>query len=150
MNNLFLSKDCTKSAVLFHSKKRVLEYISQLAHQQLSTLDLSEHDILDALLKRERLGSTGIGKGIALPHGRISNLTEPLALLVITEQPIAFDAIDDQPVDIFISLLVPDSQSETHLKTLAKIADKLKDKAFCKKLRAASDDQQLFDIVKTI
>ncbi|SFD30237.1 PTS IIA-like nitrogen regulatory protein PtsN [Pseudoalteromonas denitrificans] len=145
MINLFLSKDCTKAAVLFHSKKRILEYISQVAHQKLP--ELSEHEILNSLLKREKLGSTGIGKGIALPHGRLSNIEQTLAILVVNEEPIAFDAIDDRPVDIFITLLVPDVQCQTHLKTLAAIADKLKDKQFCKKLRNAQSDQNLYDII---
>ena len=62
------NQDCSKAAVLFNSKKRILEYISELAHQQLP--HLSQQDILDALLNREKLGSTGIGRGIAIPHGR--------------------------------------------------------------------------------
>jgi len=145
MINSFLSKDCTKAAVLFHSKKRILEYISQIAQQKLP--ELSEQEILDSLLKREKLGSTGIGKGIAIPHGRLSNIDETVAILVVNAEPIAFDAIDDRPVDIFIALLVPDAQCQTHLKTLAAIADKLKDKQFCKKLRHAQSDQCLFDIM---
>ena len=106
--------------------------------------------ILDALLKRERLGSTGIGKGIAIPHGRIDNLEQTIAVLVVNRELIAFDAIDNQGVDIFIALLVPESQCEAHLKTLAKIADKLKDKEFCKKIRNAPSDQALFDVVATL
>ena len=145
MINSFLSKDCTKAAVLFHSKKRILEYISQVAQTKLP--DLSEQEILDSLLKREKLGSTGIGKGIAIPHGRLSNIDETIAILVVNAEPIAFDAIDDRPVDIFIALLVPDAQCQTHLKTLAAIADKLKDKQFCKKLRHAQSDQNLYDIM---
>ena len=145
MINSFLSKDCTKAAVLFHSKKRILEYISQVAQKKLP--DLSEQEILDSLLKREKLGSTGIGKGIAIPHGRLSNIDETIAILVVNAEPIAFDAIDDRPVDIFIALLVPDAQCQTHLKTLATIADKLKDKQFCKKLRHAQSDQNLYDIM---
>lgn len=145
MINSFLSKDCTKAAVLFHSKKRMLEYISQIAQQKLP--ELTEQEILDSLLKREKLGSTGIGKGIAIPHGRLSNIDETVAILVVNTQPIAFDAIDDRPVDIFITLLVPDAQCQTHLKTLAAIADKLKDKQFCKKLRHAQSDQSLYEIM---
>ena len=145
MINSFLSKDCTKAAVLFHSKKRILEYISQVAQKKLP--DLSEQEILDSLLKREKLGSTGIGKGIAIPHGRLSNIDKTIAILVVNAEPIAFDAIDDRPVDIFIALLVPDAQCQTHLKTLATIADKLKDKQFCKKLRHAQSDQNLYDIM---
>ena len=139
------NQDCSKAAVLFNSKKRILEYISELAHQQLP--HLSQQDILDALLNREKLGSTGIGRGIAIPHGRMSGADEPHAFVIVSESPINFDAIDNRPVDIFVALIVPDGDCQLQLKTLSTIADRLKDKEFCKQLRSATTDQQLFQVI---
>ncbi len=141
----FISQDCVKASVLFQSKKRILEFVSQLAHQKLP--ELSQQEILNSLLQRERLGSTGIGKGIAIPHGRLTGIDSILGLLLVNTQPISFDAIDNKPVDIFFVLLVPDEQCQSHLKTLAAIADKLKDKQFCKQLRHAQSDQLLFEVI---
>ena len=138
-------QDCSKAAVLFNSKKRILEFISQLAHERLP--HLSQQDILSALFNREKLGSTGIGRGIAIPHGRMSGAQEPLALILVSEQPINFDAIDNRPVDIFVALIVPDGDSQLHLKTLATIADKLNDKEFCKQIRSAKTDQALYQVI---
>ncbi|NOU53066.1 PTS IIA-like nitrogen regulatory protein PtsN [Pseudoalteromonas sp. JBTF-M23] len=140
-----ISKDCTKAAVLFNSKKRVLEYISELAHEQLP--DLNPHDILNALMTREKLGSTGIGKGIAIPHGRIEGISHVTAMLLVNKQGVPFDAIDNRPVDIFLALIVPDGDNEQHLKTLAAIAEKLNNKEFCKQLRNAGNDEELYAII---
>jgi PTS system nitrogen regulatory IIA component len=140
-----ICQDCSKAAVLFNSKKRIIEFISQLAHEQLP--QLSQQEILDALLAREKLGSTGIGRGIAIPHGRMSGIESPLAIILVSETPINFDAIDNRPVDLFIALIVPDGDSQLHLKTLATIADKLNDKGFCKQLRSAKTDQDLYHVI---
>ena len=139
------SQDCSKAAVLFNSKKRILEVISELAHEQLP--HLSQQDILNALLNREKLGSTGIGRGIAIPHGRMSGADKPHAFIIVSESPINFDAIDNRPVDIFVALIVPDGDCQLHLKTLSTIADRLKDKEFCKQLRSAKTDQELFQVI---
>ena len=141
-----VNKDCSKAAVLFNSKKRILEYISELAHQQLP--DVGKHVILDALMTREKLGSTGIGKGIAIPHGRVQGIEQILAMVLVSEQPIAFEAIDKQPVDIFVAFIVPEGNNEEHLKTLAAIAEKLQDKSFCKQLRHAKTDQELYAVIQ--
>ncbi|WP_105200049.1 MULTISPECIES: PTS IIA-like nitrogen regulatory protein PtsN [unclassified Pseudoalteromonas] len=143
--DLLFSKDCSKAAVLFNSKKRMLEYLSQVAHQHIP--HLSEQAILDSLLAREKLGSTGIGKGVAIPHGRLEGIENTLAIIVTNREAINFDAIDNRPVDIFVALLVPGDQCDQHLKTLAKIADKLKDKQFCKQLRSVTSDQELYQLM---
>ena len=109
-----ICQDCSKAAVLFNSKKRILEFISELAHDKLPYLP--QQDILNALMSREKLGSTGIGRGIAIPHGRMSGAEEPLALVLVSETPINFDAIDNRPVDIFVALIVPDGDNQQHLK----------------------------------
>ncbi|MCU4675458.1 PTS IIA-like nitrogen regulatory protein PtsN [Catenovulum sp. 2E275] len=141
----FLSLDCTACAVPVTSKKRLLELISQIAAQKLT--DLTEQDILEALMHRERLGSTGIGNGIALPHGRLSNSTQTVAVLITAENAINFDAIDNQPVNVFFALLVPEAECKAHLKSLAAVAEKLSDKTILKRIRTAQTNQELYQII---
>ncbi|RZQ53127.1 PTS IIA-like nitrogen-regulatory protein PtsN [Pseudoalteromonas phenolica] len=141
-----INKDCSKAAVLFNSKKRALEYISELASQHLP--DHNAHEILDAFLTREKLGSTGIGKGIAIPHGRLKGIDSIFAILVTNQNSINFDAIDNRPVDILLAMLVPEGDNASHLKTLAEIAGKLNNKEFCKQLRQAPDDDALYQVIQ--
>ncbi len=141
----FITEDRTKAAVLFNSKKRLFEYISELTHQVAPNITAQE--CIDALMQREKLGSTGIGNGIAIPHGRLEGIDETIAFLIVNEKPIPFDAIDDKPVDIFLALMVPEAQCQEHLKTLANIAQKLKDKHYCKQLRHAQTNAALFQII---
>ena len=95
------------------SKKRLLEYISELLAN--SSLKLSQNDIFNALLSREKLGSTGLGKGVAIPHGRMTSLEKPVCAFVKLDTPIDFDASDGQPVDLIFTLLVPEDSTEEHL-----------------------------------
>lgn len=140
-----LSEDCTKSAVLFNSKKRILEYIAELAHQQLP--ETSEYVILESLMTRERLGSTGIGGGIAIPHGKLKDVEQPVLIFVVSKDPIQFDAIDNQAVDIFCAILIPENQCQTHLNTLASIARLLSKKELTRKIRHAESDASLYQIL---
>ncbi|KKO46265.1 PTS cellobiose transporter subunit IIA [Arsukibacterium ikkense] len=140
-----LAENCTKSAVLFNSKKRVLEYIAELAHQRLP--EMSEYTILEALMAREKLGSTGIGGGIAIPHGKLKTVTQPILVFVVTQNAIAFDAIDNQAVDIFCAILIPEEQCQAHLTTLAGIARLLSQKDLTRKIRHAESDQQLYELI---
>ncbi len=137
-----LALDCTKCVVQGHSKKRTLELISELAAQHLS--GFTPKELFDSLLCREKLGSTGIGNGIALPHGRLPSGSSPIAVLLKCEEPIEFDAIDKRPVDLVFALLVPEQSCELHLKTLASVASKLSDKNTLKQLRAAVSDEALY------
>ena len=140
-----LFPDCTKSAVRCNSKKKLLEYISELAVKRLP--GLSQQEIFDALLEREKLGSTGLGNGIALPHGKIGNEHPIVAVMVQCDSPIEFDAIDKKPVDLLFALLVPVDQCQNHLKTLANVAEKLSDKSLLKRLRGADDDSELYHAI---
>lgn len=140
-----LTSDCTKCAVQGTSKKRILEIISQVAAEHLPDIDKSV--ILSSLMSREKMGSTGIGNGIALPHGRIANLHNVTAILITCNTPIAFDAIDNLPVDIFFAILVPEDQAQGHLQTLATIATKLSDKQRIKMLRHATTSEQVFEAI---
>ncbi|TRW50446.1 PTS IIA-like nitrogen regulatory protein PtsN [Aliidiomarina halalkaliphila] len=138
-----LSPDCTRSAISESSKKKVLELISQLIAPKLA--GVSKSDVFESLLQRERLGSTGIGLGIAIPHGRLENAGHPVAALITLKQPIDFDAIDNQPVDLIFALLVPKDNPEVHLKTLSAVAARLNDKECCRALRAATSDSDLHE-----
>ncbi len=140
-----LTQDCTKSSLPINSKKRVIEYISQLGRLKLP--EVSEYVIQESLLNREKLGSTGIGKGIALPHGRLKNIDKSVAIFVTTQTAVQYDTIDNQPVDIFCALLIPEDQCKAHLSTLSSIAKLLKDKEVCRKIRNAETDEQLYNIL---
>ncbi|MCF7353848.1 PTS IIA-like nitrogen regulatory protein PtsN [Vibrio sp. CK2-1] len=142
--NEVLSLDCTKTAVQCTSKKRALEIISEIAAQH-SGLDSNR--LFECMLSREKVGTTGIGNGIAIPHGRMLDSEQAIAVLLQCEQPVDFDAIDNRPVDILFALLVPDEQCKVHLKTLSLMAEKLNDKATLKQLRHAQTDQDLYNIM---
>jgi PTS system nitrogen regulatory IIA component len=137
-----LSPDCTSCAVQGTSKKRILEIISQVAAERIAGVDQTA--ILTSLLAREKMGSTGIGNGIALPHGRLQGLEKVISILITCKPSIAFDAIDNNPVDIFFAILVPEDQAQGHLQTLATIATKLSDKEVVKIMRKAESDEQLY------
>lgn len=140
-----LRADCTLSAVRCNSKKRALEIFSQVAAVHLP--ELSETDIFDRLLNREKLGSTGIGGGIAIPHGRLPSDCKAIAVLLQLEKPIEFDAIDKRPIDILFGLLVPEQECNMHLKTLALVAEKLSNKETLKELRSATSSEDLYQVI---
>lgn len=139
--NDIISLDRTQCSVECHSKKRVFEVISEIAVQQSPELDQVE--ILSSLLSREKMGSTGIGNGIAIPHGRIKGLSNMIAVIVTSNQAIDFDAIDSLPVDIFFAILVPDEQTDKHLQALSGIARKLSNKDTVKAIRKAENKNQI-------
>ena len=115
-----VSLDCTECAVQCNSKKRILEIIADIAAK--NNADIDQATVLNSLLARERMGRTGIGNGIAIPHGRLINTDKAVAVFLTTEQAIDFDAIDNKPVDIFICLFVPENSTQEHLGTLQSIA----------------------------
>lgn len=143
---LLLQPDCTKVISDCKSKKKILEHISELASSQLP--NLSSIDILESLMNREKLGSTGIGNGIAIPHGRIKNSSKAVAVLLVTHKGVNYDAIDKRPVDIFCALLVPEDQCDTHLATLASIAKTFDNKDILRKIRRAETDLDLYNIIE--
>jgi PTS system nitrogen regulatory IIA component len=140
-----LSLDCTDCAVQLTSKKRILQYISELAHKKFPQLPVQ--DIVESLLAREKLGSTGIGHGIALPHGRLPGVTKGVAVFLITNNPIKYDAIDNKPVDIFCSVLIPEQNSQDHLSTLSEIAGLLSNKPLVKQMRHTTSNEALFELI---
>jgi PTS system nitrogen regulatory IIA component len=126
------------------SKKRLFETIAELvcANEPLLRYD----NILNHLITREKLGSTGLGQGIAIPHCRVGNCTQPLGALLSLEKPIPFDAPDDQPVDLLFVLLVPEEARQQHLDILANIARLFNQQQFCGRLRAARDSSTLYEV----
>ena len=140
-----LHPDCTLCAVQGTSKKRVLELISDIANKHIT--DIDQATILASLMNREKMGSTGIGNGIALPHGRLKNLKKVLAVVMTNQSPIEYDAIDKLPVDIFFAILVPEDQAAEHLGTLSAIAAKLTNKDTLKRMREAKTDSELFEVI---
>lgn len=139
-----LSPDCTRHAVAGASKKKVLELIGHIAAPRLS--GTSDNDVFESLLSREQLGSTGIGFGVAIPHGRLHTSSKPVAVLLTLDTPLHFDAIDNQPVDIIFALLVPEQEHEQHLQTLAAVAARLNDKKCTRAMRAAESDLELYQV----
>lgn len=136
-----ISLDRTVCAVECQSKKKIFELISELAVQQRPELEQAK--VLESLVYRERMGSTGIGLGIAIPHGKIDNLNNVMAIVITTDQPIEFDAIDGNPVDVFFALLVPEKQHDQHIKTLSSVARKLSDKQTVKAIRSANSKHEI-------
>jgi len=108
----------------------------------------SPYELLESLVSREKLGSTGIGNGIAIPHGRLANAKSVVAVVVTTETPIDFDAIDNKPVDIFIALFVPEDACKEHLTTLQSIAKLFGDKQIAKQVRKCQSNEELFNIIQ--
>lgn len=129
------------------SKKRVLELLGELI--ALEQTNFTGRDVFDSLIGRERLGSTGLGHGVALPHGRLSHSQHAIGAFVKLQQGIDFDAIDKKPVDLVFGLLVPEHFTDEHLKILAYLADMFSDQIFCEGLRDAESDHTLFEQLKS-
>jgi PTS system nitrogen regulatory IIA component len=123
------------------NKKQVLQ---ELAKRAAVMTGIHERTIYDVLIERERLGTTGIGMGIGIPHGRIPGLTKLYGLFVRLERPVPFEAIDEQPVDLVFLLLAPETAGADHLKALALVSRLLRDRAICEKLRGTDNADALY------
>ena len=140
----FLSPDAVAPALKVSSKKQALHELSALAGR---LIDRNPHDIFEPLLQRERLGSTGIGDGIAIPHCKLPRLDRLFGLVARLDRPIDFDALDGQPVDILFLLLAPEGAGADHLKALARIARVLREPGIIDRLRAARDANALYAVL---
>lgn len=127
------------------SKKRALEELSNLITQDQTQLDASR--IFDSLISRERLGSTGVGYGIAIPHGRIQNCKKITGAFIQLTQGVDFDAIDNQPVDILFALAVPEESTDEHLQVLAQLASMFNDESFREKLRNSKSNEETYQLL---
>jgi PTS system nitrogen regulatory IIA component len=126
------------------SKKQALQELSARAAE---LTGLHERQIFDVLLERERLGTTGVGQGIAIPHGKLRELVSLHGIFARLETPIDFDAIDDEPVDLIFLLLAPESAGADHLKALARVSRLLRDQEFCRKLRGSAEADALYALL---
>lgn len=126
------------------SKKQALH---ELAAKAAVVSGQSERAIFETLLERERLGSTGVGQGIAIPHGKLSTLTRLHGLFARLDTPVDFDSIDDQPVDIIFLLLAPETAGADHLKALARVSRLLRNQSTVEKLRATDEAAAIYALL---
>jgi PTS system nitrogen regulatory IIA component len=126
------------------SKKRAFEEAGLLFE---NLHGLNRALVADSLFARERLGSTGLGHGVAIPHGRIKGMKSPLAAVFRLTQPIGFDSPDEQPVSLLFFLLVPEASTQKHLEILSEIAEMLSDSGFRERLKQSSDAQNLHQLI---
>ena len=126
------------------SKKQALQ---DLARRAAGITGLQERAIFDVLMERERLGTTGVGNGIAIPHGKMANLDRLYGLFARLEHSVDFQSIDEQPVDLIFLLLAPESAGADHLKALARVSRLLRDGSVCEKLRGTNDAEALFALL---
>jgi PTS system nitrogen regulatory IIA component len=123
-------------ALKANSKKQLLQLLAEKAS---TVTGLPEREIFDTILQRERLGSTGVGNGIAIPHGKLPGITAITGVFARLEHPVEFEALDDQPVDIVFLLLAPEGAGADHLKALSRIARVLRDSETVAKIRGTRD-----------
>ena len=123
------------------SKKRALEYLSEIISNTEDTI--SSNDVFDSLLTRERLGGTGVGHGVAIPHGRLKDNNHTLGAFIKLQQGVDYDAADHQPVDLLFALLVPQESTDEHLQVLAQLAKMFSNQDFRNKLREANSPDEI-------
>lgn len=126
------------------NKRQVLQ---ELARRAATMTEVPERRIYEVLAERERLGTTGIGRGVAIPHGKLAELTHLHGLFARLERPVPFDAIDDQPIDLVFVLLAPVDAGADHLKALARVSRLLRDHAMCEKLRGTDSADALYALL---
>jgi PTS system nitrogen regulatory IIA component len=148
MENLSLARYLDASRILLlqdiSSKKRVFELLGELLAEDLEGVQVTH--VSAGLQARERLGSTALGEGVAIPHCRISNIKEIRSAVIKLEQPVDFDAPDEQKVTLFYALLVPEEATDEHLKTLASLAEFLSEQKNRNQLRSCTSAEELLDI----
>ena len=128
------------------SKKQAL---NELSRRAADITGIADRTIFDVLLEREKLGSTGVGRGVAIPHGRLSSLDQVYGVFARLERPIDFDAVDDQPVDLIFLLLAPANAGADHLKALAKVSRLMRDQGLCAKLRGCESAEAIYALLNS-
>ncbi|MBN9070538.1 MAG: PTS IIA-like nitrogen regulatory protein PtsN [Rhizobiales bacterium] len=131
-------------ALRANSKKQLLQL---LAEKAASVTGLPERDIFETIYQRERLGSTGVGNGIAIPHGKLNGVKKITGVFARLETPVDFEALDDQPVDLVFLLLAPEGAGADHLKALARIARVLRDAETVAKVRGTQDASAIYALL---
>jgi len=140
----FLRPEAILANLKAASKKQALQ---ELARRAAELTGQHERFIFDVLLERERLGSTGVGRGIAIPHGKLPHLQGVFGAFARLERPIDFDAVDEQPVDLVFLLLAPEGAGADHLKALARISRMLRDETLCEKLRGCQSADAIYALL---
>ncbi len=126
------------------SKKQVLQ---ELAKRAAGITGAGERAIFDVLLERERLGTTGVGGGVAIPHGKLPTLDRIYGMFARLDSPVDFEAVDEQPVDLIFLLLAPESAGADHLKSLARVSRLLRDRKTCDKLRHSDGSEEIYALL---
>ena len=139
-----LAPDAVLPALKAQSRKQLLQELAARSH---GLTRISERRIFETLVERERLGTTGVGAGIAIPHGRMTEVKTIIGIFARLENAIDYEAVDSQPVDLVFMLLAPEHAGADHLKALARVSRLLRDKAVCEKLRSASTGEALYAIL---
>ena len=142
--DLLAGPDAVLACVKASGKKALL---AELAGRAAALYKLDERRLFDRLLERERLGSTGIGGGIAIPHGRMAGIEKPVGLFARLGHPVDFDSIDERPVDTVFLLLAPEGAGADHLKALARVSRLLRDRSLVEKLRATENADALYALL---
>ena len=140
-----LSPECIYPNMDCHSKKDALDTLAKSIAD--SDNSISQTEVFECLIARERLGSTGLGNGIAIPHGRLKNGKKTLAAFIQLESAVEYDAVDNAPVDLLFALIVPEDSTEEHLQTLAKLAEMFSDTSTLKKLRQSDSATDMYTIL---
>jgi len=139
-----LAQDAILPSLKVNSKKQLLQ---ELATKAAQVTELPEREVFDVILQRERLGSTGVGNGIAIPHGKLASLPKIVGIFARLEHPVDFEALDDQPVDLVFMLLAPEGAGADHLKALSRIARVLRDQETVAKLRASQNEHAIYALL---
>ncbi len=142
--NDLMTPDAIIPSLRVSSKKQALQEIAKRAAQ---LTRLPERSIFEVLVERERLGTTGVGHGIAIPHGKLSSIERLYGLFARLETPIDFDSIDEQPVDLICVLLAPETAGADHLKALARVSRLLRDQTTCDKLRGSESADAIYALL---
>ena len=136
-----ITQDAVLPTLRVNSKKQLLQELS--AKAALVT-GLAEREVFDVILQRERLGSTGVGNGIAIPHGKLNSINNIVGVFARLKEPVDFEALDDQPVDLVFLLLAPEGAGADHLKALSRIARVLRDGDMVTKLRQTDSSSAIY------
>lgn len=141
-----LKQEAIIPALKANSKKQLLQ---ELAARAEAVTGIPEREIFEVVLQRERLGSTGVGNGIAIPHGKLPKLDHICGVFARLQHPVNFEALDDQPVDLAFLLLAPEGAGADHLKALSRVARLLRDQDLVKKLRASNSESAIYAFLNT-
>ena len=139
-----LTPECVVADLKATSKKQALQEISKRVAE---ITEQDDRDSFDIVNEREKLGTTGVGDGIAIPHGKLSTLKDITGFFARLERPINFDSVDDRPVDLIFLLLAPETAGAEHLKALACVSRFLRNKTNCKKLRGSKNPEALYALL---